>query len=138
MTVGIKLGSITDEIGSSEFFFSFFSTIAGNLENRDWGTRFPIIMNDLYEGELLHADAEEALEELDQIAAELSSLPISKVIWDLNDPTKAPPWGENIAPHITSLENYFVTSTGRDLIAVLREIFSELRERGGTVSFERY
>ena len=44
MAVGLKLGSITDEIGTSDFFHSFFLTIAGNLEPKGWGTKFPVIM----------------------------------------------------------------------------------------------
>lgn len=52
MTIGIKLGQITDEIGSSDFFHSFFSTIAGNLEPEGWGSRFPTMMNTFYAGKL--------------------------------------------------------------------------------------
>ena len=42
-----------------------------------------------------------------------------------------PPWESNISADITDLSNYFVTSTGRDLISSLKEILEELRDRGG-------
>ena len=133
MAVGIKLGSITDEIGTPDFFHAFFSTIAGNLEPDGWGTRFPALMKTLYAGELHRKDADEALKELDCIRIELSKLPPDQVIWDIDDRTKPLPWSDNIADSITDLSNYFVTSSGRDLILTLREILEELKARGGTV-----
>ena len=131
MAVGIKLGNITDEIGTSDFFNAFFSTVAGNLEPEGWGTRFPVLMKQLYAGQLKQTDARPALEELDEVASELACYPVHKVIWDIEDRGKAPPWGDNIADAITDLSNYFVTSTGRDLIASLREILEDLRDNGG-------
>jgi hypothetical protein len=50
MGVGIQLGRITDEIGSGDFLYAFFSTITGNLEPDGWGSRFPILMRQLYAG----------------------------------------------------------------------------------------
>lgn len=138
MAVGIKLGSITDEIGTSDFFHAFFSTIAGNLEPGGWGTRFPVLMKKLYAGEIGQSDAGAALAELDEISRELAALPVTKVIWDIEDRSKVPPWGDNIASTITDLSNYFVTSTGRDLIATLREVLEELRDSGGVAQIVSY
>lgn len=138
MTVGIKYRSITDEIGASDFFHAFFSTISGNLEPQGWGSRFPTLMNKLYAGELHQVDAEAALKELDDVSGELSALPVSNVIWDIEDRTKTPPWGDSISDAITDLSNYFVTSTGRDLIATLREVLVELREGGGMAAVVSY
>jgi 2,3-bisphosphoglycerate-dependent phosphoglycerate mutase len=131
MAVGIQLGSITDEIGTDDFFHAFFSTISGNLETEGWGSRFPILLKKLYGGELQQMDAIAALTELDQIRKELAQLPVSKVIWDVEHREKMPPWGTNISVDITDLSNYFVTSTGRDLVGVLKEVLEELRDRGG-------
>lgn len=133
MAVGLQLGSITDEIGASDFFHSFFSTISGNLETNGWGSRFPTLIKKLYGGELQQRDAVAALNELDQIKRELSQLPPSHVIWDIEDRQKNPPWGANISTEITGLSNYFVTSTGRDLIGLIEEDLSELRDRGGVL-----
>lgn len=38
------------------------------------------------------------------------------MIWDINDLSKQPPWGDKISERITSLTNYYVTSDGRDFI----------------------
>ena len=130
MTVGFKVGSITDEIGSSDFFHAFFSTIAVRLELA-WGARFPVLMTKLYQGELRQEDAVLALGELATIQSELRAFPPSQIVWDNDDKSKSPPWGTEIAATITDLSNYFVTSTGRDLIETLREGIEELRDQGG-------
>jgi len=138
MAVGIELGSVIDEIGTGDFFHAFFSTISGNLEPAGWGSRFPALMKKLYQGELAQQDAAGALAELDRVTAELAKLPVNKVIWDVEDRAKAPPWGNNIAKTITNLSNYFVTSTGRDLIELLREVLVELKDAGGVAKVVNY
>ena len=138
MAIGIKLGSVIDEIGTFDFFNAFFSTIAGNLEPEGWGTRFPNLMTKLYAGKLEQPDASTALTELSTIKSELKTLPITKLIWDIQDRSKSPPWGDNIADTITDLSNYFVTSTGRDLIDTLHEILEEQRSKGGVAQVVNY
>lgn len=133
MTVGLKLGSITDEIGEQDFFHAFFSTVSYRLEENGWGSRFPCLLKKLYQGRLEQGDATQALEELDVITSELREFSPDKVVWDIENLESRPPWGNNISSEITDLSNYFVTSTGRDLIGVLRECFEELRDRGGTL-----
>ena len=54
--VGFKVGCIWYEIGAASFLHSFFSTVAYNLECGNWGTRFPVIMNELYQGKLANAN----------------------------------------------------------------------------------
>ena len=121
MSVGIQVGSVVDEIGAASFFHSFFSTISVHCETRGWGSRFPALMRHLYQGHVTTQQAAQALAELRIAKEELSRLPPSKVVWDISDRTAQPPWGSNIAEDITSLATYFVSSTGRDLFALLEE-----------------
>ena len=125
MSVGIKVGSITDEIGASDFFHAFFSTVSGNLESEGWASRFPTMLGKLYQGNLDASHAKSALSELHKIQKELAAFAPDKVIWDIENPSKQPPWGNNISSEITSLANYFVTSTGRDLILTLIEALED-------------
>ena len=138
MGVGIKVGSVTDEIGTSDFFYSFFCTIASNLESNGWGTRFPKIMNGLYEGSLNSKYAEDAIEELKIIKKELVGYKPESVVWDIEDLSKSPPWGDNISEEITSLANYFVTSTGRDLISTLLEALEDANDNNKNISIVAY
>lgn len=127
MTLYLQLGNVSDEIGSPDFLHAFFSTISGTLEPAGWGTRFPALMGEFYRGELTRASASSARAELAAIRAELQSLPPDRVIWDIEDRSKRPPWGNDISAQITDLSNYFVTSAGRDLIGLVAECLEELQ-----------
>lgn len=126
--VGFKVGCIWYEIGAASFLHSFFSTVAYNLEGGNWGTRFPVIMNELYQGELTNANVPNAKVELNTIESELKNLSPDKVIWDMEDLGKQPPWGTRISNQITDLSNYFVTSDGRDFLTIFRKALDDAIE----------
>ena len=124
MSVEIVCGRAGGEIGSASFFTAFFSTIVVRLENGRWGSRFPVVMNQLYNGQVAPDHAANAKRELQSIRTELRQFSPADVVWDFEDLSARPPWGDNIAAHIRDLSNYFVTSTGRNLIDLLLETFS--------------
>jgi 2,3-bisphosphoglycerate-dependent phosphoglycerate mutase len=121
MTIGIRVGSIVDEIGAPSFVHAFFSTISAHCEPNGWGSRFPHLITELYQGHLSSANANSALEELKSAKIQLSALSPSKVVWDIEDCLAKPPWGTNIAATITNLGNYFVSSTGRNVFELFEE-----------------
>ena len=123
MGVGFKVGSVVTEVGTGEFLHSFFSTVSHHLEKEGWGSRFPEIMNELYQGKLSHEKAQKVIDDLGLIRRELKAYPPDAVIWDIEAPDATPPWGDNISDSITSLADYFVTSGGKDLFEVLFECF---------------
>jgi len=124
MSVDITVGSTSEEVGASSFLHAFFSTISVYCEPQGWGSRFPHLMNELYQGHLPAHSAAPALAELREAKAVLSQLPPSAVVWDIDNRSARPPWGNNIAETITNLGGYFVSSSGRDLFGVLDEILS--------------
>ena len=116
--VSFRVGYIMYEIGTASFLHSFFSTVAYRLENNKWGSKFPVIMNELYQGKLSCKNVPIAKEELTQIKKDLMMFSPNKVIWDIEDLSKQPPWGNNISSEISSLGNYFITCDGQDFIEV--------------------
>lgn len=92
--------------------------VSYNLENGKWGSRFPTLMNELYQGTLDKDNVETAIVELKKIQLELQAFSPDKVVWDIDDLSKQPPWGKNISNDITNLSNYFVTSDGEDFITI--------------------
>ena len=118
--VGLKVHFFCFEVGGSDFLFSFFSTVAVNLEHGKWGSRFPCLMRELYAGQLSSQHVKQALAEVEQIRRELKAFPPSRVVWDAEDRSKQPPWGDDISEDITDLSNYFVTSNGNDFLLVLK------------------
>ena len=119
--VGFKVHYYFYEVGGGDFLFSFFSTVAVNLEKGKWGSRFPCLMRGLYTGKLEPKFLKLAVAELSQIREELKAFPPQSVVWDAKDLGKRPPWGDDISEDITDLSNYFVTSSGEDFLEVLQE-----------------
>lgn len=79
--IGFKVEYNWYEIGSSDFLYAFFSTVAYNLENKKWGIRFPIIMKRLYLGKLETTDISSAIIELKMIQQGLRKFKPDKIIW---------------------------------------------------------
>ena len=115
-------------IGTSDFLHAFSSTVCGRLENGKWGSRYPYLMNELYQGMLSAEHLEAGAEELAQIKQELAQFAPNQVIWDIDDRPLTPPWGDNISGDITDLSNYFVTSEGEDFLAVFSAALDKARE----------
>lgn len=136
MAVGFSVGFFWYQIGSGDFLHCFFSTVAFNLENRHWGSRFPMIMNKLYQGSLESKNVSIALIELNTIKEELRTMPTNKVIWDIDDLEKMPPWGENISKGITDMSNYFVTSEGEDFLTLFKHALEKSQELGQPIEIE--
>lgn len=128
MAVGFTVKYYWYQIGTEDFLHSFFSTIAYNLEDKQWGTKYPMIMNELYSGKLNKEHLVQAMNELNMITQELKQFSCDRVIWDIDDLSKPIPWGDNISADITDLSNYYVTSDGEDLISMLRHAMEKAIE----------
>jgi 2,3-bisphosphoglycerate-dependent phosphoglycerate mutase len=120
MSVALHVGDRAYELGSAAFLNAFFSTVFVRVECNQWGSRFPVLMTELYSGEVPAAHVGVLLEELRSLREALATLPPDAVVWDHAEPTAQPPWGSEIAAHIQSMADYFVTSDGKDLIEVLQ------------------
>ena len=81
-----------------------------------------------------HVDA--AIGELAVISAELRDLSPVHVIWDIEDLSKQPPWGNDISEDITDLSNYFVTSDGEDILTILLHALEKAKDVNEDVNIE--
>jgi len=128
--IGIAVGAASWPVGRPDLLHAFFSTISGCLEPDGWGSRFPALLGELYQGRLTADRVDDALAELLVARRELAALPPSAVVWDIDDLDVTPPWGSAIDSGVPDLARYFITSDGRDLVAVLANGLSFLRELG--------
>ena len=133
---GFTVGFYWFQIGTGDFLHSFFSTVALRLENGLWGSKYPVIMNELYQRELPANKTDLAIDELIQIKEGLRGLSSEQVVWDIEDLSKQPPWGNKISPDITDLSSYFVTSDGEDFIGVLERALKTAAEEGDALKIE--
>ena len=130
MAVGFKVEFLFYQVGHGDFLHSFFSTISYHLEPEGWGTKFPFLLKYLYNGKLVWSDVPKAINELEEVRSRLANFEPKDVVWDIEDLSKRPPWGNNISSDITNLSNYFVTSDGSDLFDVLlRALQDSLSEK---------
>lgn len=133
MSISFYVNNHSEEIGSSDFLHAFFSTISYYLEPKKhfsggWGSKFPELMNELYQGKLESNKASKVLKDIYEIREKLKGYPPEKIIWDIEDLKKTPPWGDNISSDITDLSNYFTTSNGKDLFDVLIDCLKRLEK----------
>ncbi|MBO0467044.1 hypothetical protein JZO73_05795 [Enterococcus plantarum] len=122
MSIGIDVGYSWYQIGRSDYFDSFFSTVAYYLENKKWGSVYPVIMNQMYTGDLSPEYVDKAIEELIDIKNKFSKLTKNghPIIWDARDlSVETPEWAINPNEEVTTLSNYYIISDGRDLIEIL-------------------
>lgn len=138
MTIGMRQGNVVTEIGPGGLMHSLMSTIAVHLENGRWGSRYPLLMDKLYQGSLAGNDAEAALLEAQGIKIALAKLGPEEVIWDFGDRSLAPPWGKVVGANVKSMADYFVTTTRRNLVDEIIENLESLKEFGGTLDIISY
>lgn len=119
MAVGVLVDCFYYELGHSDFVHSFFSTISYHLEKDGWGTKYPLLMNELYNNKLSFNDATVAKTNLIEIEQQLTKFPPEHIVWDIDDVSIKPPWGETISPKVTSLANYFATADGKTFFEVI-------------------
>ena len=126
-SLALAVGDDAWAVGSPDLLHAFFSTISVRLEPLGWGTRFPALMRELYEGTLPVSSVETALSEVLLARRELALLPASRVVWDADDPDVPAPWGGALAA--PDLSRCFYTEDGRDLFDVLATALMRLRTR---------
>lgn len=85
-------------------------------------------MKHLYDGLLEKQYVGNAIDELHTVKKEFSYISPQKVIWDIEDLSQQPPWGNDILEDITDLSNYFVTSEGEELFDVLFKAFGRAKD----------
>ncbi|MDQ0233427.1 immunity 70 family protein [Metabacillus malikii] len=120
MAVGILVDCFFYELGHGHFVQSFFSTISYHFEKEGGGSKYPLLMNALYGEELKGEDVSIVMESLTEIKQELSKMSPEQVIWDFNDLSQRPPWGNKLSSKVTNLENYFSTTDGKTFIDKIR------------------
>ena len=132
MAVRLKTGSYWYPLGSEKLLHSFFSTIAFHLEENDWGSKYPLIMNELYQGELEN-NIDHALYELDDIRFNLKKYTSDQIVWDINDMSREPPWGKHIKKNKTDLSNSFISIYGENLFDIFQNAFYKAKEIEETI-----
>lgn len=132
MNVGFLVFADWFEFGYSETLYSWFSTICYKLEDKKWGSRFPIVMNNLYFDEeygVAYEQLEDFKKELETIKLEFSKLKQQDAIWSFEDNIlKVPIDMPNINYNANTLETFFVSkSAQKTIFDVLKTIIEDMQ-----------
>lgn len=110
------------ELGSYEYLTCYFSTISSLLEDKKWGSRFPVLLESLdAKTKIEPAAAEEMVLELTAIAQELKNQPPANINcnidteesnWMLESPFDAS--ADNIYDYFLTMEENNLTKTFYD------------------------
>ncbi len=114
--VGLFIDMFCFPLGTADVIDSFFHTISWNLEKKNRGSRFPVIMKELYDGEVPLEHMEDAAAEIKIIRRELERLPRSFGVWVYQFRTDPPPrdfWENKTAPNLSKV---FLTESGGDML----------------------
>lgn len=116
MNIATKDGSKIINVGTASFLYSFYSTICLKVPTSidvSEGICF------LQRGRVSAADCAACAKAFERVREVFLKLSPKEVIWNKDNLSQQPPWGNNISPDITSLGNYFVTASGEDLLKAL-------------------
>lgn len=133
MAVSLTVGDEVFEAGSPDELHALFSTIGARLEPDGWGSRFPALMERLYQGRLPAAHAAQARAELAEVRTGLEQLPPDAVVWDIEDRARRPPEGDDVDPAIANLAEYFLTGDGQPLLGAIDAALRAAERRGEDV-----
>ena len=123
-------------VGEDWFFHSFFSTIAYRLEPDGWGSRFPALMKELYNGRLPVERVPDAQSELATVTKELAQRPPEERVFAYEDPERPTPWP--VPPGAGSLADCFLTANADNLLEVIAEALDDALEAGADVEIRPF
>ncbi len=123
-------------VGEDWFLHSFFSTIAYRLEPDGWGSRFPALMKELYNGRLALDRVPDAQRELETVRAELAERPPEQRVFAYEDPERETPWP--VPPGAESLADCFLTANGDNLLEVIAETLEDALEADADVEIRPF
>ena len=114
MVVKCVDNSKSSEIGDNDLLFSFYSTICLNLKKSRNEINDAIRFLD--SGKCNASDCLSVARQFNLIRDKLSLISTDKIVFDMNDPNRIPPWKDNISPVVTSCGNFYTTNDGKDMI----------------------
>mgnify|MGYP003617394503 CR=1 FL=1 len=128
MAVGLFVDPLFYKIEHGDYLNAFFSTITYHLEHNMRGSVYPYVKK-FYDGVIDFKDIDKLSEELIEIKEKLKFFEPDKIMWDNENLSLTPPWGNNNAKRITNLSNYFYTSNGgKDLFEIFFKAFESAKE----------
>lgn len=116
---------------------AFFDNICFHLENGKWGSRFPVIMKCLYNGEVKFEELEAFQIELDIIKTEFLKIDVKKIIWDIENLDVKCPYLDNMGEEIKTIADFWKTSyLSEDMFDFFAKTIIKAKEDSSNIEVE--
>lgn len=125
MAVSLVIKNAYYELGSSSLLNAFFSSIYFHLVMGKKFNRYPKIFPGFFQGKLDWRDANEVRDNFKNIREGLKQIGSDKLIWDIYDLTKAPPWDKNTINETIPLSDFFTTEKGVNFFDIIDDVLEE-------------
>lgn len=123
--VTLRVGSWEQPLNRPEVVEAFFGTLTYRLEPKGKGTRFPVLVRQLFASRLAPASVPAALAELAQATDELRQLPADKAVVSHLDLRRFPDHGQPVDQGAKNLADLFIARDGRPILAILEGALRE-------------
>ncbi len=127
MVVGFSVKYFWYHIGRADALYSLFSTICLRLEDGKWGSKYPYIMNDLYNGKLEGKFVDVAITEVKKIKEGLKKLSFEDVVWDIEDLSMEAKFVYDVSDK-SSLLNFYINADRDNFIELLQKALEKSKK----------
>lgn len=136
MTIALEYWYNHVVLGTEGLLNSFFATVCMLLEDGVWGSRFPVVMRQLYWGHVEVASLQEGIAELEVIKREFLERSVSDALWVTGDENThvEPSYLVTRGEHAHNLFEYFTTIDNALLLDRLIRVFTKAKNlKGGQI-----
>lgn len=133
MSVSLQVGEKIFEIGSPLVLHGFFCSVGYHLEPIGWGSKYPALMHELYEGRLEAKSIEKAQKELALIREKLSGFTISEAVFDMDAGPGEPVESEQLNSNAQNLAEFFFTEDKKNFLDLLEKALEAGKKQGEPV-----
>ncbi len=127
MVVGFSVDCFWHHVGRADALYSLFSTICLRLEDGKRGSKYPYIMNDLYNGKLENKFVDVAMNEVKEIKEGLKKLSFEDVVWDIEDLSMEAKFVYDVSDK-SSLLNFYINADRDNFIELLQKALETAKE----------
>lgn len=118
---------LTFNLGTDETVQGFFTSIAYHLENKKWGSVYPIIMNKFYSGKLEQKDINNAIKEIKEIKQRLSEIDFSQMVFSMESVPEKKYLKEEEKITI-SLDDIFINNNREKMTDMILTVLESVKE----------
>lgn len=130
MSVRLQVGETFFKVGTPLVLHGFFCSVGYHLEPIGWGSKYPALMHELYEGQLSVKSIEKAQKELTLIREKFRGLCVDEVVFDMEAGPGEGVNSEQLNAKAKNLEEFFLTQDKENFLDLLEKALESAKKQG--------